>query len=761
MGILNKKFSFSAKILLVLLTSSIGLTAVTMAISLNQHRASYTHFLQSYRQSLFSDFDALAKSEVETGVSLLQRIYDRSQKGEITLEEAKVQGADLLRSIRYGKDGYLWADTTEGVNVVLLGTPVEGTNRFNKLDAKGKYNIQEILRSGMQPGGGFSDYYTTKKNSKLTLPKRSYSLLFKPFGWVVGTGNYVDDLEALVGKAAAENHKQLMSGIYTNLAVVLVLVILISFLSVFLTRSITLPMLKGVTFARSVASGNLSETIDIRSNDEIGELGGALNAMVESLNTMVESLNTMVLRINGSSNEMSEVTRNIHVASRRVVSGTELQAEGVRETSSAVSEISVSIREVAQGVENLSESAAETSSSTLELAASIEEVAFNMESLASSAEEVSSSIIEMTTAVKQIGASVEILMGNTTSTASSVQEMDSSIKEVERNATSAAAISNDVLRDAETGRESVRAAIVGMEDIRRSSITTAEKINSLSVKTSDIGAILSVIDEVADQTNLLALNAAIIAAQAGENGKGFSVVAGEIKDLADRTKTSTRMISEVIKGVQVETDEAVSAIRATEGSIAEGVVLSRRSGDALDKIVAGVQISASGMNEIARATVEQAKGSQMINATMDQVSEMVAQIRSATREQTKGSEMIMKAVERMKALNSEVRSSTREQSKTGKLIANSTESVTDMIAQIRRACGEQVGFSQRIVHAVTNIEESTGVNLQAASVLEESVSRLSGQVDLLQREMEVFQTKEAGAAALPFVAVVPRSRRLA
>ena len=113
-------------------------------------------------------------------------------------------------------------------------------------------------------------------------------------------------------------------------------------------------------------------------------------------------------------------------------------------------------------------------------------------------------------------------------------------------------------------------------------------ITTLSERAADIGDILSVIDEVAEQTNLLALNAAIIAAQAGEHGKGFAVVADEIKELAERTSSSTREITLVIKGVQEETRRAVDAINQAEHSIAEGEMLSNRSGEALNKIVVGV-----------------------------------------------------------------------------------------------------------------------------------------------------------------------------
>jgi methyl-accepting chemotaxis protein len=134
--------------------------------------------------------DLLIKSEVETAVSMLQTIYAKHRQGEMTLAEAEKLGADLLRELRYGTDGYFWADTTEGVNVVLYGRKdVEGRNRLEDKDSKGTYYIKELLAKA-KAGGGYVDYWFPKKGQTKAQPKRSHVLLFKPFHWVVGSGYY-------------------------------------------------------------------------------------------------------------------------------------------------------------------------------------------------------------------------------------------------------------------------------------------------------------------------------------------------------------------------------------------------------------------------------------------------------------------------------------------------------------------------------------------------------------------------------------------
>ncbi|MCM2358634.1 MAG: methyl-accepting chemotaxis protein [Geobacteraceae bacterium] len=529
-------------------------------------------------------------------------------------------------------------------------------------------------------------------------------------------------------------------GIATNIAILIaIMVASLVFLYFSLRKSLALFEALRQHIVTVTTTWDLTRRLKVDTADEIGGLAG-------DFNLMTEKLAVMVTQVDRSGRELGRVSGNIHQVSGKVTSAAERQAHAVNETSSAITQINASIKGVAQGVDGLSNSAAESSSSILEMAASVEEVALNAESLAQSVEEVSSSISQMAASIRQVGVNAGNLMEAANITSSSVMEMDSSIKEVEKNALGTAAISEEVRRDAEMGKQAVEATIDGINAIKSSSRITSEVIDTLSERARDIGAILSVIDDVAGQTNLLALNAAIIAAQAGEHGKGFAVVAEEIKGLAERTSSSTREIGEVIKGVQDETRRAVEAISQAEQSIAQGETLSRKSGEALNKIVAGVQMATDQVNSIARATMEQAKGSEMIRDAMEQVSGMVGQIAAATREQGQGSELIIAAVERMKKVTAQVKSSTREQSNVGNFIARSTENITDMICQIKRACDEQSRGSEQIIPAVENITSATDSNLEAVRILGDTMESLAAQIGILHDEIGRFTI---GAAEHP------------
>ncbi len=537
-------------------------------------------------------------------------------------------------------------------------------------------------------------------------------------------------------KDVSTTEERVSSSLRTKMMVAVVfclgVIAVISVFSVVITESVIRPLRACVDFARTVADGRLDSRLEITA-------GGEAGALAQAMNTMAENLHSMVSRVSSTSEILNSIDVNIEKATRQVVTSARLQQETVGETTRAVEHISHSVRNVSEGVDQLSASTSETSSSILEMAASVEEVALNAEKLGESVDEVSSSIIQMASSIKEIGNSIVNLLDASSTTASSIAEMDATIKQVEKNAMDTSAISEAVRNDAETGRKAVEEAIAGMQEIRRSSHITAEVIENLSLRANDIGTILSVIDEVAEQTNLLALNAAIIAAQAGEHGKGFAVVADEIRELSERTSSSTREIAAVIRGVQEETRRAVDAICQAEQSITEGEKLSERSGAALEKIVSGVQKASVQIREIARATVEQARGSQSIKEAMESVEEMVGHIAASASEHAHSSELIANNVERMKELTSHVRTSTREQSRASGLIARSTEDITAMTAQIREACRTQVQSCGMISKAVSNIQLSSATNAEASSVMENSVTGLSRQIDLLEKEMSGFK----------------------
>lgn len=156
--------------------------------------------LETMDTSSRQNYDDSIKEQVGVVISLLSEINNEYKSGKYTLDEAKKIAADEIRQMHYGEAGYFWVDQSDGKNIVLLGSSTEGTNRMNTKDADGYQMVKEIIRVAVQDGGGYTDYVFPKEGETEPSPKRSYSEYFKPFDWVVGTGNYTDYIDTAIAQ---------------------------------------------------------------------------------------------------------------------------------------------------------------------------------------------------------------------------------------------------------------------------------------------------------------------------------------------------------------------------------------------------------------------------------------------------------------------------------------------------------------------------------------------------------------------------------
>ena len=487
-------------------------------------------------------------------------------------------------------------------------------------------------------------------------------------------------------------------------------------------------------------SGAMNKAAEGELTERVGFMGESeMSMLAENFNSMMERLSGAITKVHSSLHELRNISGTIRQLSEKGVSSAAVQSEGLKRTSTAIREINRSITDISASVVTLSNLSSSNTVSMTGMSQSLESTTLHLESLVLSVEEVSSSIIEMASAVRQTEENAAILATDTTRTAALVSEMDFAIKQIGSQAADTSRIAEAVRNDAEEGWKAVDATIAGINEIRSSSAITFGAIENLSKRVANIGTILSVIDEVAEQTNLLALNASIIAAQAGKRGKSFSVVAVEIKNLAKRTGSNTREISEIILGVREDTERAVKAITLSEKRISEGSALSQRSGEALLKIVDGIKAASSQMRDINTTAVNQAEASKAMRLAMDRVAEMVEQIARATQEQSHGNELITSAVERMRELTREVMHSISNHQNSAFQVVNANAEINVMVAEICEASILQSASSERIGESLKDFEESTDVHVTSTLVMDEVLVKLVRQIDVLQDEMERFK----------------------
>ncbi len=481
------------------------------------------------------------------------------------------------------------------------------------------------------------------------------------------------------------------------------------------------------------AEGNLTvRGIDL-SADEVGLLNS-------NFNEMLQRLAGMMANIRRAADELRVIGQTVGTVAQQGVGSAETQSHAAASTKEAALQIRRSVEEVGALVEGLSESATANASSIQQMTTSTVEINQLVEHLVLAVERVSDSIERMAGAQKEINTSVNRLLENSSHATSLVVEMDQSVRQIEQNAQATARISSDVLRDAELGNIAVETTINGMDQIRSSSRTVQQAIENLSVHAASIGTILQVIDEVTEQTKLLALNASIIAAQAGEHGKGFGVVAHEIKELARRTTASTREIAEIVNGVKDETEKAVAAIHLSEQAVGDGEVLSRRSGEALRKIVDGVKTATDQVTTIAHTTERHAQQSDRMRSSVAEVASMVEQIVRAFGEQTRDTEVINRSAESMQELVTRVHLQTKAHNDAGSGVADSSETIVKMIEGIREACQVQSESSERIVRVAAEMAATATGNLETTKVMGGAVAGLSSQINNLDREVAGFKT---------------------
>jgi methyl-accepting chemotaxis protein len=410
--------------------------------------------------------------------------------------------------------------------------------------------------------------------------------------------------------------------------------------------------------------------------------------------------------------------------SQRLAHAVGLQVSTAEETTKFVKELITAVREIAQHVETLASSAEESSSSILEMTATNDEVAENVGELAGSVRETVSSIEQMAYSIKEVAKNVDALSLTAEETNSSMNEMDVSIDQVQSNANATARLSEEVATDAEKGAEAILKTISEIYRIKESSQEAVSVISNLGSRIDAIGQIVNVIDDVSEQTNLLALNAAIIAAQAGEQGKGFAVVADEIKDLAERAGASTREITDLIKTVQTESKNAIHAVERGAENVDRGVEVSNDAERALKKILESSQKSTNMVRAIARATVEQAKGSKQVTDAIGRIAETVQQIAAATAQQARGSELIMKSAEKMRVITQHVERSSQEQARGGRQITSAIESISGMVNQLNQSHRTQIHGVEQLLSAAGRLESSAHEQQGTQRQLVGSIERL-------------------------------------
>lgn len=502
-----------------------------------------------------------------------------------------------IDKIRFEKDesGYFFVyDGT--VNVALpTKKSAQGKDLGNVKDKNGVLFVRE-LNSAAQNGGGFVTYVFDKPGKGIQ-PKLGYAEMIPGTDMWIGTGVYIDNIEEAKADISGAMISRAESGtIRIALIVGAVLVFLVLPLCLLMTRSVVRPLHEATAAASKVASGELDVRLNPQGKNEISTLQNALNSMVVTLLSNRKD-------IEAKSAEAAEQTRVAQISAKEA-NEARLAAEGAKR----------------EGM--------------LAAADQLETVLNNIVDISKNVERSTHEIMTGSDFQKQ----------RIAETATAMEEMTATVLEVARSASETNQDTEDTKNKASEGQNVVQGTIQSMLDIQQQTNDLGELMDRLNTQSTDIGKVIGVINDIADQTNLLALNAAIEAARAGEAGRGFAVVADEVRKLAEKTIGATDEVEKSIALIQQLAKQNISGMKVAVEAISGATDHSRASGDVLAEIVKLAGNAAGQVQSIATAAEEQSSTSEEINRS-------IAEIDSMTEDNAKNS---MSAAEAARDLSSEV-----------------------------------------------------------------------------------------------------------
>ncbi len=535
------------------------------------------------------------------------------------------------------------------------------------------------------------------------------------------------NLGVISAQKAELRTQMLFTGCVVAAAGVLVCLLLIHLLVVRPVRELT-------RVTTLVLRGDLTQSMGIVSRDELGDLADTFSQMVGKLRSVLLTVTRLVEGV-------ADVSRTLAATGATVSSGASTVRERVAETSSSMAQTFDSLRGVEQSVATLNESAGRASSTIEQMAATNERVTGNVETMARSVDDVTGAVDQMATSMQGIARHVDRLRLSVAETGTAVAHLDVAISEIERNAKQTSLLSDVVSSDAMVGVTALEKTLGGIRRIDESSRSALAVIEDLGSRVAAIGTVVDVISHVAERTNLLALNASIIAAQVGEQGAGFVVVADEVKELAQQTANSTIEISELIHDVQAKARKAVNVMSLGARHVGEGVRLGDETATALRKILETTTKSTAMVKAIAAATVEQTRGSRHINESIQGITAAVELIAGAANDQVTRGEQITKSAATMSSLTQQVRRSSQEQAKGSDKVIRSIEQINDMAAYVNKAQKQQTERTAPVLHALETIRVTSERQNGSMTDLERAIGLLQSQSDVLRGEVKRFRVE--------------------
>jgi methyl-accepting chemotaxis protein len=529
------------------------------------------HQLIEYRKVIWSERQYELTNLVKSALSVVEADYAASQSGQLSLEAAQASAQKTLAAMRHGDGDYFWINDLQPRMIMHpLKPEMNGQDLSDYKDPAGKRMFVEMAQVAKDSGSGFVSYEWAKPGKEAPQPKLSYVTEFKPWGWVIGTGVYVDDLNELF-----------LAQLKTEGALTLAVIVACAAVSFAMGRRLARPIVSMSEAMERLAEGRL----DV-STDE--------NARTRELGRMARALAVF------KQNALDRKRLEAETAASRAAAEAERERTAAERAKAADEQAEV-VRRLGEGLEHLAEGdlmarlgdgfSASYAEIRDDFNRAIDKLKETMLAVVSGADAIESGAREVSTASDDLSRRTEQQAASLEETAATLTEITETVKR----AADGAKLAREVVSKAKTDAD--KSAVVMGEAV--------EAMNAIASSSQQIGHIIGVIDEIAFQTNLLALNAGVEAARAGEAGRGFAVVASEVRALAQRSAEAAKEIKGLISQSSTQVDAGVKLVAET--------------GRSLERILTQVGQINSAVSDIAAGAQEQATALQQMNVAIDQM----------------------------------------------------------------------------------------------------------------------------------------------
>jgi len=577
-----KNISIRSKLLVLFFVSLVCAAAIFLVGALASFHI--TEIGRSEAQQVMLEGE---KAKIKTAVECAASILSKGLSGVAGENEQVEYLRAAIKDAFFENDrsGYYFIYTDE-VNVAHpVNAALQGKDLSGLKGPDGVYSVRELAKAA-RSGGGFVTF-TWAKPGKGDVQKIGYAAMIPGTKYWIGTGVYVDNVDDMSAAIAGKLDSQAWTAISIEAAVFVALFLLVLLpLSLYFSRGVIRSLAGVSAAAQRIASGDLDVDLEKSGSGEEASLAGAIMDMAAALKKTLSSLS-------------------------------EKEAEAHREAEMA--------QDAAAAAEEASRDAQRRAEEMLEAAGKLEDVV----SVVGSASE------DLSVRIAQSSAGAEEQARRVESVATAMEEMNATVLEVARSASGAAKTAEEARDEAEEGARIVGEAVSGIAEVRKQSLEMRGDMETLGEKADGIGKIMNVISDIADQTNLLALNAAIEAARAGEAGRGFAVVADEVRKLAEKTMAATREVGEAVSGIQEGARKNMENVERSGKTIEEASSMANASGEALRRIVTLVESAADQVRSIAAASEEQSAASEEISAGIAGVNRISSETAGAMRESAK------------------------------------------------------------------------------------------------------------------------------